>query len=50
MEEMTTLQISKKNLEKIETLKEHPRIPNDEIISRLLDFWARYEKVVKGGK
>ena len=44
--EMTTIQISVKNIERLEKLKEHPRVPNEEIVSRLLDFWIRYKDVV----
>jgi len=46
-EEMTTVAISVKNLESIQKLKEHERVPNDEIIDRLLLFWNRYKDVVK---
>jgi len=45
-EEMTTMQISKRNLEKIEKLKEHPRVPNDEMLGRFIDFYNRYKDVV----
>jgi len=45
-EEMTTMQISKKNLDKLEKIKEHPRVPNDEIVGRLIDFWERYKGIV----
>ena len=47
---LTTMQISRENLEKIGKLKEHPKIPNDEIVKRLLNFWDRYEGVVEDRK
>lgn len=48
--ELTTMQISKENLEKVEKLKEHPRIPNDEILRRLLEFWLHYKGVIEREK
>ena len=48
--ETTTIEVSRKNLEKIKDLKEHQRIPNDEVVTRLLDFYTRYKGVVENAK
>jgi hypothetical protein len=47
--EITTITISPKTRERLEKLKEHPRVANEEILVRLLDFWERYGGLVKKG-
>ena len=43
-EDMTTIWIKKSDVEKIEQIKIHPRVPNSEIISTLIDFWNKNKK------
>jgi hypothetical protein len=45
-EEMTTISVSKKTLERIEKMKEHPRVPNEEILLRLVDFWVMHKDIL----
>ena len=46
-DEMTTTSIKRNDLLRLENLKEHPNVPNWEIIKRLLDLWNRYKDVVE---
>ncbi len=46
-EEMTTTNIRVADVERLEKIKEHPRVPNAEVITRLIDFYNRYRGVVE---
>jgi len=43
-DELTTTLIRKKDVERIEKIKEHPRVPNAEVITRLLDSYLDKKK------
>ena len=46
-DDLTTTLIRKKDVERLEKIKEHPRVPNAEVIARLIDFFERYSGVVE---
>ena len=45
--EDTTVRMFKTTLDQLESLKEHPRISNNEMIGRLIEFYIRYRGVVE---
>ena len=42
----TTMKISRGLLDKLEKIKEHPRVPNEEIVERMINFYNKYKGVV----
>jgi hypothetical protein len=46
-EETTTMKISRSLLDKLEKIKEHPRVPNEEIVERLINFYNKYKSVIE---